>query len=75
MPLDDAAEDLGPNAPPAFLVPPTVRTASAVEAHTKTFDAAFAPSFGTRPRRALIGAIVGIVAAILLPIVRSATGL
>tara|TARA_Y100000815_G_scaffold14654_1_gene12839 strand:+ start:132750 stop:132917 length:168 start_codon:yes stop_codon:yes gene_type:complete len=37
--------------------------------------AAFAPSFGTRPRRALIGAIVGIVAAILLPIVRSATGL
>jgi hypothetical protein len=43
VPLDDAAEDLGPHAPPAFLVPPTVRTASAVEAHTKTFDAAFAP--------------------------------
>ena len=37
--------------------------------------AAFAPSFGTGPRRALIGALVGIVAAILLPVLRSASGL
>jgi|GEM_PF-689341 hypothetical protein len=37
--------------------------------------AAFAPLLGTRPRRALIGAVVGIVAAILLPVLRSATGL
>mmetsp|Transcript_22050 Transcript_22050/g.66176 ORF Transcript_22050/g.66176 Transcript_22050/m.66176 type:complete len:266 (-) Transcript_22050:45-842(-) len=43
VPLDDAGADLGPHAPPAFLVPPTVRTASAVEEHARTFDAAFAP--------------------------------
>jgi len=45
VPLDDDATDadLGPMAPPKFLVPPTVTSAADVQTHQETFDRAFAP--------------------------------
>ena len=43
QPVATPANDLGPLAPPPFLVPPSVQSAQDVERKVESFDAAFAP--------------------------------
>ena len=69
QPAPAPTSDLGPLAPPPFLVPPSVQSAQDVERKVESFDAAFAPlrnltaddvvvgCFGTR--RGLHGRVAG----------------